>query len=104
MSIKTALTSLLNIEHPILLAPMAGIAGGALASAVTHAGGLGIVGGGYGDKDWLGQQLLNAGNARVGVGFITWSLRKNPALLDLALAQVVPHLQVYPHQPMRPAP
>jgi len=86
MSIKTALTSLLNIEHPILLAPMAGIAGGALASAVTHAGGLGIVGGGYGDKDWLGQQLLNAGNARVGVGFITWSLRKNPALLDLALA------------------
>ncbi len=86
MAIKTALTSLLNIEHPILLAPMAGVAGGALASAVTRAGGLGIVGGGYGDRDWLGQQLLNAGNAPVGIGFITWSLRKNPALLDLALA------------------
>lgn len=86
MLIKTALTSLLNIEHPILLAPMAGIAGGVLASAVTNAGGLGIVGGGYGDKTWLGQELLNAGNTRVGVGFITWSLRKNPALLELALA------------------
>jgi nitronate monooxygenase len=86
MSIKTALTTLLEIEHPNLLAPMAGIAGGALASAVTSAGGLGIVGGGYGDKEWLSQQLLGAGNTRVGVGFITWSLRKNPALLDLALA------------------
>jgi len=86
MPIETALTSLLDIEHPILLAPMAGVAGGALASAVTNAGGLGIVGGGYGDKEWLGRELLNAGNTRVGVGFITWSLRKNPALLDLALA------------------
>lgn len=86
MTIKTALTELLGIEHPILLAPMAGVAGGALASAVTHAGGLGVIGGGYGDKDWLEQQLLKAGNAQVGVGFITWSLRKNPALLDLALA------------------
>ncbi len=86
MAIKTALTSLLDIEHPILLAPMAGVAGGALASAVTRAGGLGIVGGGYGDKDWLGRQLLDAGNAPVGVGFITWSLRNNPSLLDLALS------------------
>jgi nitronate monooxygenase len=86
MPIKTALTSLLDIEHPILLAPMAGVSGGALAAAITNAGGLGIVGGGYGDKEWLSQQLLEAGNARVGIGFITWSLRKNPALLDLALA------------------
>jgi nitronate monooxygenase len=86
MSIKTALTSLLNIEHPILLAPMAGIAGGALASAVTNAGGLGVIGGGYGDKDWLSSELLKAGNTQVGIGFITWSLQKNPSLLEVALA------------------
>lgn len=86
MTIKTALTSLLNIEHPILLAPMAGLAGGALASAVTNAGGLGVIGGGYGDKDWLSRELLKAGNAQVGIGFITWSLQKNPGLLDQALA------------------
>lgn len=86
MTIKTALTDLLGITHPILLAPMAGVAGGALASAVSHAGGLGVIGGGYGERDWLARQLLEAGNAPVGVGFITWSLRKNPDLLDLALA------------------
>ena len=85
MSIKTALTSLLNIEHPILLAPMAGIAGGALASAVTNAGGLGFVGGGYGERASLDRELLAAGNTQVGVGFITWSLQKNPGLLDVAL-------------------
>jgi nitronate monooxygenase len=86
MSIKTALTTLLEIEHPNLLAPMAGIAGGALASAVTIAGGLGIVGGGYGVAEWLDQEFSEAGNARIGCGFITWSLAKNPALLDRVLA------------------
>jgi nitronate monooxygenase len=86
MSIKTALTSLLDIEHPILLAPMAGVSGGALASAVTNAGGLGVIGGGYGDRDWLTGELLKAGNTPVGIGFITWSLQKNPGLLDVALA------------------
>jgi nitronate monooxygenase len=39
--IETALTRLLQIKHPILLAPM-GSASGQAAAAVTHAGGLGI--------------------------------------------------------------
>ena len=37
--IETALTRLLGITHPILLAPMGSAAGGRLAAAVTHAGG-----------------------------------------------------------------
>jgi nitronate monooxygenase len=41
MSFKTRVTTELNIQHPILLAPMAGVSGGALAAAVTNAGGLG---------------------------------------------------------------
>ena len=44
--IETALTRLLGIQHPILLAPMGGAAGGRLAAAVTNAGGLGLVGSG----------------------------------------------------------
>jgi nitronate monooxygenase len=44
--IETALTRLLGIEHPILLAPMGSAAGGRLAAAVTNAGGLGLVGSG----------------------------------------------------------
>lgn len=62
------------------------VAGGKLAAAVTAGGGLGLIGGGYGDAEWLERELAAAGNARIGCGFITWSLRKQPHLLDLVLA------------------
>ena len=65
---------------------MAGISGGALAAAVTRAGGLGILGGGYGDAPWLQAQLALAGDTPVGVGFITWALERQPHLLGMALA------------------
>lgn len=86
MVISTPLTELLGIEHPILLAPMAGVSGGALAAAVTSAGGLGILGGGYGDANWIQTQVEATGNQRIGIGFITWSLARQPELLDRALA------------------
>lgn len=85
MAIRTKLTERLGIEHPILLAPMGNVSGGALAAAVSAAGGLGLIGGGYGDRDWLGREIAAAGNARVGCGFITWSLARQPELLDLVL-------------------
>jgi nitronate monooxygenase len=85
MTIKTRLTELLGIEHPILLAPMDIVSDAALARAVSAAGGFGMIGGGYGDRPWLTRELEAAGEARVGVGFITWSLAKQPDLLDLAL-------------------
>ena len=86
MPLHTRITDLLKIEHPILLAPMDLVAGGKLASAVSQAGGLGLIGGGYGDAEWLEQEFAAAGNARVGCGFITWSLERKPELLDAALA------------------
>jgi nitronate monooxygenase len=53
---------------------------------VTAAGGLGFIGGGYAENDdWLQQELMAAGNAAVGCGFITWALRKNPRQFELAL-------------------
>lgn len=82
----TRLTERLEIEHPILSAPMALAGGGALAAAVTRAGGLGLIGGGYGDGDWLRTQYEAAGNTRTGCGFITWSLAKQPHLLGEVLA------------------
>lgn len=85
MTIQTAITRLFDIEHPVLLAPMGSVAGGELAAAVSRAGGLGIIGGGYGDREQLGKELEAAGNTPVGVGFITWSLAKQPDLLELAL-------------------
>lgn len=82
---RTPLCDLLGIRHPVLLAPMAGISGGALAAAVSRAGGLGLLGGGYGNRAWLKRELIAAGNEAIGVGFIAWSLAHDPSLLDLAL-------------------
>jgi len=85
MTISTRLTELLEIKHPLLLAPMDTISSGALAAAVSNAGGFGIIGGGYGDEARLACDLDAAGKARIGIGFITWSMAKNARLLDLAL-------------------
>lgn len=85
--IKTRFTERFGVEHPIMLAPMDLVAGGRLAAAVTQAGGLGMIGGGYGDRDWLAQQFADAGNQPVGVGFITWSLLEQAELLPETLAR-----------------
>ncbi len=85
MTLKTRLTELLDIKHPIIQAPMAFVSGGALASATSNAGGLGLIGGGYGDQEWLEQELNRSHNADIGCGFITWSLVEQPHLLDVAL-------------------
>ena len=86
--ITTLLTKMFDLTAPIVLAPMGGVSGGRLAAAVSEAGGLGMVGGGYGDVGWLREELtrVRAGTARPwGVGFITWST--DPGILELALAQ-----------------
>lgn len=87
MTLRTRLTEKLRIKHPVLLAPMGTVAGGRLAGAVSEAGGLGLIGGGYGDKDWLEREFAAAGNRRIGCGLITWSLAKKPDLLDVVLAR-----------------
>ncbi|MGB8623994.1 MAG: nitronate monooxygenase, partial [Paracoccaceae bacterium] len=85
--IETRLTERFGLTHPIMSAPMAMAAGGRLAAAVTRAGGMGIIGGGYGDPDWVAREMDAAGNAVVGCGFITWKLRENPALLTRVLSR-----------------
>ena len=86
MGLTTRLTCRLGIEHPVISAPMAFAAGGRLAAAVTAAGGLGLIGGGYGDPQWVAQEFAAAGNQAVGCGFITWALAQRPHALDVALA------------------
>lgn len=85
MPLRTRLTEKLEITHPIILAPMGSASGGALARAVSEAGGLGLIGMGYGNPEWLEREFLAAGNARVGCGFITWSLAQRRELLERAL-------------------
>ena len=83
--ITTRLTERLGIEHPVIQAPMASAAGGQLAAAVSSAGGLGLIGGGYGNENWLAEQFDAAGSQRVGCGLITWALAEKPHLLPLVL-------------------
>jgi nitronate monooxygenase len=73
----------------VVNAPMAGIAGGALAAAVSAAGGLGFIGGGYGDATWIDDQLDIAADRSVGVGLITWALADRPGLLEHVLRRGV---------------
>ena len=80
-TLSNRFTRALDVRHPIVSAPMAFAGGGALAAAVGRAGGLGLIGGGYGDPAWLEDQFDAAHEQQIGVGFITWSLRKSPSLL-----------------------
>lgn len=83
--LRTRLTEALAIDHPVVSAPMDEVAGGVLAAAVSGAGGLGLIGGGYGEAGWIEEQFALASGERIGCGFITWSLLQNPLPLELAL-------------------
>ncbi|MGO4393277.1 NAD(P)H-dependent flavin oxidoreductase [Variovorax sp. M-6] len=93
MQLQTAVTRLLDIEHPVLLAPMDLVADAPLAAAVIRAGGYGFLGGGYGEEGWLLRELAalvpaaRKTHCPFGVGFITWSLARQPRLLEIALEQ-----------------
>ena len=85
MPLATRLTERFGLAHPVVLAPMAFAAGGRLAGAVSRGGGLGLIGGGYGDPEWIDEQFDLAGDATVGCGLITWALAQTPDVLDRVL-------------------
>ena len=66
MASSTQLTKQLGLRAPIISAPMACVAVGALATAVSYAGGLGLIGGGYGDRLWIEREFDAAGRPRLG--------------------------------------
>ena len=55
--LHTRICELLEIEHPIINAPMAGAATAELAAAVSEAGGFGLIGAGSNSPDWLREQI-----------------------------------------------
>jgi nitronate monooxygenase len=87
---QTQFTQAFGIKHPIVCAPMALVTGGRLAGAVSDAGGLGLVGGGYagtvGGEPDLEKELALVRGKKFGVGFIVWALERAPHMLDQALA------------------
>jgi nitronate monooxygenase len=77
MALSTRFTELFGVRHPIAQAPMGGSAGGALAAAVARGGGLGMLGAGQGDREWLDRELpivASGTDEPWGVGFLTWAV------------------------------
>ncbi|MCP9273578.1 NAD(P)H-dependent flavin oxidoreductase [Mycolicibacterium arenosum] len=105
MGVRTALTDLLGIEHPIVLAPMGGVAGGELAGAVSEAGGLGLLGAGGGQRDWLEREIdiLRARTEKPwGVGLLAWALElptlewviaQRPSMIMVSFGDPAPFVQ-----------
>ena len=109
----TKLTEAFGIQHPIVCAPMALVTGGRLAAAVTHAGGLGIVGRGYagvpGGEPDMHAELAHVSGTKLGIGFITWTLARVPHMLDEALEAgatviVAQGIEAGGHGALRPTP
>ena len=88
MGLRTALTEMFGIDHPVVLAPMGGVAGGALTAAVSEGGGLGVLGAGGGDLIWLAREceLARTGTRKPwGIGFLSWAI--DAAVVEAAIAQ-----------------
>ena len=63
--LKTPLCDLLGIEKPVFQGGMAWIADASLASAVSEAGGLGIIAAMNADANWLRDQIPSCAPRRI---------------------------------------
>lgn len=90
--ISTKLTELLGIDHPVISAPMGSVSGGRLATAVTRAGGLGLVGVSYGDAAFIDEHVAQAaqGGGVWGVGCVMFTFDERPGLWDKVLGYAPP--------------
>jgi enoyl-[acyl-carrier protein] reductase II len=90
--IRTPLCELLGIAHPIIQGGMAWISDADLVSAVSEAGGLGVIGSGSAPPDWVAMQI-DAVRARTekpfGVNIPLFSPYAD-SVIDLCIAQRVP--------------
>jgi nitronate monooxygenase len=86
--IRTPLTRWFDLDTPIIGAPMAGVAGGALARAVSAGGGLGMIGFGSATPDFVVEQCAIPAEAEAsfGIGLMAWVLDERPELLAAAVA------------------
>ncbi len=87
-SIETAWSATLGLRAPVLNAPMGGVAGGALAAAVSAAGGFGMIGiGSAGSVELVRREvgIATAAGQRFGIGLLDWKLAADLRLLDAAI-------------------
>lgn len=86
---RHALAARLGVQVPLLNAPMAGVAGGELAAAVSGTGALGMIGVGVSmpPEQITAQAALAITAGRpYGIGLTAWALESDPSQLDAVLA------------------
>ncbi len=89
--IRTRVTELLGVDYPIVQAPMGWIARSQLASAVSNAGGLGIIETSSGELDNVRDEILKMRDLTdkpFGVN-IAQAFVRDPAIVDFVVAQDV---------------
>ena len=79
---RTAITEMLGIEHPIILAGMGSVSACDLAAAVSNAGGLGVLGAAFWPADHLRAEIRR-----------TKSLTTKPFGVDLLVAEGAPGME-----------
>jgi nitronate monooxygenase len=86
--LTTALTRRFALAAPVVGAPMAGVAGGSLARAVSLGGGLGMIGvGSATPASWVAEQcaIPRTDGLPFGVGLMAWALADRPDQLDATI-------------------
>jgi enoyl-[acyl-carrier protein] reductase II len=76
------LTKLLGIKYPIVQGGMAGVSESSLASAVSNAGGVGVIGSGFALPSWLDEEIKKT-QALTDKPFGVNLLMQNPGVADL---------------------
>src|SRR3990172_7941624 len=80
--IRTPMTELLGIEHPIILAGMGGVSMAELVAAVSNAGGLGVLGGAFLPPEALREEIRKVK-----------ALTDKPYAVDLLVAEGMPGVE-----------
>ena len=80
--IRTPMTQLLGIEHPIILAGMGNVSLAEIVAAVSNAGGLGVLGGGFLPPEELRREIREVKERT-----------KKPFAVDLLVAESMPGVQ-----------
>lgn len=103
MKFKNRITDLLGIEKPIIQAPMGWIARSQLASAVSNAGGLGIIETSSGELDNIREEIIKMRDLTdkpFGVN-IAQAFVRDPNIVDFVVAQGVKFVTTSAGNPMQ---
>ena len=103
MTIRTRITDMLGIEKPIIQAAMGWIARSQLSSAVSNAGGMGIIETSSGELDAVREEILKMHDLTdkpFGVN-VAQAFVRDPSIIDFVIAQGIKFVTTSAGDPMK---